>query len=340
MPTFASPINITEPVENVQLALLHHISVYIEGYVIPVILLLGMCGNALSLAVFIRARKREDAPVQYLSCLAVTDTGVIISLGFVHWMSYGLGYVTDGAFTFNLFTYSRFTCKFVLFFMHVAECTSAWVIMAFSMERALVVWFPLKRSDLTPRKRAITIGCIGLLATLISVHRLVLPDIFVVSSTDADDLVWCWYGTSAFVQLLIWQYDEAFHNYIPCSLIFIANICILVGLHRANRLNIKSSLSKNTVQERRIIFSLMLVSTLYIIFMLPASVSFSYNMYLYSKDTIDPVYLEFIHYLVTFFDEFSMMNFSFNFIIYGCTLPFYRQAVLDMFHFRRTKRIK
>jgi hypothetical protein len=165
-------------------------------------------------------------------------------------------------------------------------------------------------------------------SVLVSIHRLVIPDIFVAFS----NVVGCWYITNQFQTLMVWQYDELLHNYIPCCLIFISNITILIGIKRANpSRDAKITSTRKPIQDGRILMSLMLISTLYVIFMMPASACFSYNLYLLTTDDVSHFYLEFVNYLVTFCDEFSMMNFCFNFIIYGCTIPFYRKEAMDMF---------
>jgi hypothetical protein len=66
----------------------------------------GMLGNILSFVIFIRTRKRADACVQYLSCLALSDTGVVITRGWTGWMNYGLKHITNGSVYFDVFHYS------------------------------------------------------------------------------------------------------------------------------------------------------------------------------------------------------------------------------------------
>jgi hypothetical protein len=295
---------------------------FIEGYIIPFVLIFGISGNIFSFIIFIRSRKRGDAPVQYLSCLALSDNGVILSLGVPHWFNYGLDYLTDGKYSYDLHSYSNVSCKMIISSWHVSGCISAWVIVAFSIERAFIVWFPLKRAQVTKRKRSAIIGVICFMAICVSIHRFVLAKAHVTFSVDA-----CWYTEDPLLIFLLWQIDSLFLTYLPCCFIILANVCILVGLIRSRR-SVSGKVTGQG-QESKTIVSLMLISIFYIIFMLPASVSFSYQLYV----TIFPYDVNFLvslNYIVTFFDEFSMFNYSFNFIIYGCTLPFYRQEARTM----------
>jgi hypothetical protein len=160
------------------------------------------------------------------------------------------------------------------------------------------------------------------MALCVSIHRLVLLKKHVIFSLDA-----CWYTESPFLIFLLWQIDSLFLTYLPCCFIILANVCILVGVIRSRR-SVSGKVTGQG-QEGKTIVSLLLISIFYIIFMLPASVSFSYLLYVMIFPS-DVNFIISLNYIVTFFDEFSMFNYSFNFIIYGCTLPFYRQEARVM----------
>jgi hypothetical protein len=321
--------------DETKLKLLQNISLLIEAYVIPVFMILGIFGNVLSFVVFIRSRKRADASVQYFSTLALSDTGFILFLGVTDWINYGLGYITNGAFAFNIWNYSHATCKFIGFAKHVVEIVSAWAIATFTIERAFVVLFPLKRANITPTKRSTVIGLIWFMSVALSVHRLILNHVYLEAGIPI-----CFYNTSSFLQLVIWQLDTTIHNYIPVCLICISNVTILVGLQRAKKtFDSKTAVSRKQTQDNRIVVSLLLVSTLYIVFMMPASVMTTY-LFVSASQNAPPEYVQVMYYVTTLFDEYSLMNYCFNFIIYGCTLPFYRDVVMSMFRVKKVRTVR
>jgi hypothetical protein len=308
-------------------ALTKDVYLFIQGYITPVLMLIGIMGNTLSLVIFIRARKRADASVQYLSTLAISDTGFIIFLGVADWLIYGLAYVTNGAHSFNFFTYSQASCKVMGFSRHMWEIASAWAIVAFTLERVYIVLFPLKRKDITTKKRVLVIIAIWTMSVGLSAHRIVLNHIYMSVSTAS-----CFYNTSPIATFNIVLFDLAVYNYIPSCLIFLANIAILVGIRRAKRSFKSKEVVSRKGQDNRLIMSLMLVSTLYIVFMTPASASVIYHLnYLLTSDVVDEKYNELLYTIVTFLDQFSLLNYCFNFIIYGCTLPFYRNEARRLF---------
>jgi hypothetical protein len=276
-------ISISEDLESKgsSLLLLNKISQVVEGYIFPLIFLFGIFGNTLSFVVFIWSRNTADASLQYLAFLAVADTGVILTLGLEHWLTYGLDYITGGAVSLSMFTNSDFWCKFLSMILHVFECTSAWLIMTFSLERAYIVWYPLKRSYITQRRRLTIIIMIVLLTICFSIHRLVLLNVYVESDVDGGTK-WCFYTVTPALGFWIYQWDTGMHNYVPIPLIITANIAILIGINRAKHsFNSKMKTTHKTKQETRVVLSLFLVSTFYIIFMLPASVSFSSIVWLF-----------------------------------------------------------
>jgi hypothetical protein len=191
----------------------------------------------------------------------------------------------------------------------------------------------LKRAQITPKRRIATVAIICITCTCLSIHRLVLCGTFLFYTIES-----CWYIGSAYFLFVVWQYDTTFQNYVPSCLIFLANILILVGMGKAKRAISKTAQNlKDHRQEQKVILSLMLISFFYIIFMLPASISFSYIQWITQYPEVSTAYVRSVHDLVTFFDEFSMFNYSLNFLIYGSTLPFYRRELNNIFGLKRRK---
>jgi hypothetical protein len=301
-------------------ALVVDIYLFIQGYIVPGLLTIGIIGNALSLVIFIRTSRRADASVQYLSTLAISDTGFIIFLGVADWLTYGLSYVTNGTHSINLFTYSNTSCNLMGFSRHIWEIASAWAIVAFTLERGYIVWFPLKRAQITSRNRALVITFIWVMAICLSLHRLILNQVYIESSIPT-----CFYNTSLTIKFSILLFDTVAYNYLPCVCICLVNVFILFGIRRA-RVALVYKVSRKENQDGRLIISLLLLSTFYVIFMTPVSASVTYYFYyLKTTDVIDPKYQEMLFYILTFLDQFSLLNYCTNFIIYGCTLPFYRK---------------
>jgi hypothetical protein len=297
---------------------------FFRAYVLLGLVIIGFFGNTVSFVIFFRARKRADALVEYLGCLALSDTGVLLINGGGIWLKDGLPDITDGRVSFNIVG-TRPSCKFFLFAMHVFECISAWVITSFTLERMVVVWYPLKRASITSgnRRRVLTVIC--LTSLLVSIHRLFLVDYFHINGQYV-----CFFpGGQAMA--VVFQIDNLLFNYLPSVLIFLSNIMILIGI--ANSRATKKKLTKlhSHPQEGNMIVSLMFVSTLYVIFLFPASTMMTYFIFkMNDLANLDMEWFLLIKYVTEFLDQFSVMNYCCNFIIYGCTLPFFRKEFVKM----------
>ncbi|XP_064641652.1 FMRFamide peptide receptor frpr-18-like isoform X1 [Lineus longissimus] len=295
---------------------------FTQAYVMIVVLLLGIFGNTLSFVIFLRVRKRADACVQYLSCLAVSDTGVILIIGVTDWFAFGLKHITNGEYGFNLISYSDASCKSVSGVWHFFEVISAWIIVAFSAERAYVVWFPLKRANITPKLRKIVLFTIVLGAVLLCIQRF-----WLMENTQGTPSL-CFYKTDPVLSAVLWQVDISAYAYVPFFLIVQANVFILVAVNFSKNNKLGSNKGK-TIQEGKLLVSLMSVSTLYIALVLPAAAIFTYLSQ--AAGTLGEDRALFLWFMVKFLTLISVNNYCFNFIIYGCTLPFYREEVKRMF---------
>ncbi len=115
----------------------------IESYWIPTIVIFGILGNMTSFLVFVFSDLRRMSWSVYLAALAASDSGFLVCL-FVSW-SNDIGihlYHTNG------------WCQVFVYLTYVWSFLSVWYIVAFSIERYIVVCFPLRRPEVCSPKRA------------------------------------------------------------------------------------------------------------------------------------------------------------------------------------------
>jgi hypothetical protein len=316
-----------EEVESVETELFQKIIAIIQGYVTIIVAFIGVFGNLLSLVVFFRVRKRRDAAVQYLGCLAVTDTFSVLFIGFIIWVNIGLGYITGGKVRFDLTTYSLAWCKILGYAVYSAINMSGFLIATYSLERAIVVCFPLKRKIITnSHRRNVILVVIGVGLTT-SLYR---PITFGV--LDFGGRRKCTFNVAVTTELFLRQVDRLLYFYGPVAVIIVANIAILVGVSQSNKA-LKLTGKKRDSLQTRLIVNTMLVSLSYIALLTPAVSVGAYLTTLRNSNSTSNIQL-FI-FLSNLCSLFSFSNYSFNFVIYSCTLPFYRAEVKNMFCFER-----
>ena len=115
----------------------------IERYYIFILISLGTIGNCISVLVFFTTKLRKLSSSFYLAALAISDTGFLIAL-FVAWLnSFGvpLFYITG-------------LCKMNTYVTYVCSFLSAWLVVAFTVERFIAVRYPLRRPSMCTVARA------------------------------------------------------------------------------------------------------------------------------------------------------------------------------------------
>ena len=125
--------------------------VYLYGHIIPAIALsiFGLTFNPLALYYFATSRNfRRSSYSYYFSAIAVVDLCRLILWYLFLLLDYKI---------FQLkFDYS-FECSIQVYLESVASSTSAWLTVALTVERCLVIYKPLQTVTNTPSKRAVMV---------------------------------------------------------------------------------------------------------------------------------------------------------------------------------------
>jgi hypothetical protein len=295
--------------------------VFFEGYVMISIFIIGAFGNILSLVVFLRS-KRNDASCLYLSALAVSDTCCIVFIALVMWLRQGLPNITDGKAYINFYQISNLSCKLMTYVYVVFETVSAWIIVTYSVERAVIVWFPLKRTLITTRRRRIVLTFVILSCFCVALYSAILSDIFTVNNATI-----CYYPQAGVVRFVLLLSDNFLFYFLPCTMIIVANIAIVTGIVRSRRFQNVSSSNTKDIYEKKTLANLLVVSTFYIIFMTPNTVMI---VYYFSLSGAGSDHMQLILFVAMFAQQFCNFNYCINFIIYGISLPFYRSEVMKL----------
>ena len=286
----------------------------------------------LSVVIFVRCRRKDSASVFYLTFLSVVDLFNLVLDTAFFWIEDVVDEFSDGAMAASTRTASSAACKYPRFAFDTCRFLSAWIIVAFSVERVIAVWFPMKTAALlTRRRRACTGALLTAVALLSNVPILVYVDIF-------DDGVSkkCHYITAGMTPLqksaLLFGNLTAKSFLLPCLLLCALSALIVAGILRNRRSAVQST--KDYGRERRAAVNLLLVAALYCALNLPYVVvwtSYDYHFRYYSTNFRRAV-LD-VGDLCT---SLTVMNYALNFVIYCSSLDFYRvEMVRLLFCLRR-----
>ncbi|XP_033607700.1 thyrotropin-releasing hormone receptor [Cryptotermes secundus] len=132
-----------------------------------ILIVLGTIGNCISVLAFFTTKLRKLSSSFYLAALAISDTGFLVAL-FISWLN---------SFGVPLFNVSGL-CEMNLYLTYVCSFLSAWLVVAFTVERFIAVRYPLRRPSMCTVARAkVVLASLTLLALILNVPNFWLTQI-------------------------------------------------------------------------------------------------------------------------------------------------------------------
>jgi len=199
-------------------------------YGLPVIILLGTVGNILSFVVLIRRSMRSTPMYFYLTLLAVADTMVLFTSAFKTWIRVLTGY--------EALHVSDVGCKVITFLLLNSLYLSAWLIVLVTLDRFLVVWFPLHGYLVMRIKRARV--CAVLLTVVVGLYNGHVFWTFSLSrpADDDDERVTeeppkCLSMDTFFMQHVFEYLKLVSYCAVPFAIVLALNVGIIYKINRA-----------------------------------------------------------------------------------------------------------
>lgn len=207
----------------------------IQRYYTPILVILGLLGNCLSMCVFFGTKLRYSSSSIYLGTLAISDSGFLVTL-FGPWLR--LVYV-------DLFNRPGF-CQFFIYLGTFCSFLSVWLVIAFTVERYVAVRWPLRRQFLCTVARAkMTVMGLIALAILLSSPVLLFSKIVTGNSTlcglDKDWESWAIaYNT----------FDTVMTFAVPLTMIVIFNTLIARNIYKLDHIRRTLTIESDASNER------------------------------------------------------------------------------------------
>lgn len=132
-------------------------------YLLPIIVVAGLAGNILSVAVLSRPAMRGTSTYNYLAVLSVVDAGVLVVGATRTFLAAMLDY--------DVMNYANWTCTTVQFVGHVLSHYAAALLVLVTVERFVVVRWPLRAAVVCrPIVAWATMGGLLVIFTGINIH--------------------------------------------------------------------------------------------------------------------------------------------------------------------------
>jgi hypothetical protein len=292
--------------------------------------------------VFIRRRLQFSVVSIYLVWLAVADTGNLL-MALRQWLYSGLFYITNTKINIPS-GFSQIDCMFKIYFWNVFVFTSASVIIMYSIERSIAVWFPLKVWTLvTPRRRRVALA-LSQLVPIVSYSPIFASYSTTVIGVDGVNRLVCVpmrpdkTTESSYQIFSSWIYLSS--KILPTCVIVFINVMIVIGARRSHdkrsQMTSSNSLAKTGAMSR----NLFLVSTIYLLTSLPEVIVYMI-IDIKRKGTWqgmdDFAYLIELNSLT---QNIGTTNYAINFVIYALSLKVFRRELVQIWmQFCRSSRI-
>ncbi|CAH1647917.1 unnamed protein product [Spodoptera littoralis] len=305
-------------------------------YYTPLLVLLGSVGNIISVYVFFTSKLRLQSTSLYLSALALSDT-LFLQLLLPPWL--------DAIQITTIFHKSGF-CQVFVYSSYTACCLSAWLVVAFTIERFVAVLYPLRRNSMCTVTRAKVVILLLLVGSLIANIPLIKFASPSINDCNIDD---DYIEHAARFNLA----DTIVSFSFPLGIIIIFNIWIVVGVyqraHERRELNVeraawteygcdRAAMTARALpplrSQHRVTRMLLIVSTVFVALNLPAYtmrlLAYAYDL---SSDEYSGRWAALQQLSLLFFNT----NFGINFILYCLTGQNFRRELCQSIPCLRTR---
>ncbi|CAG5131820.1 unnamed protein product [Candidula unifasciata] len=297
-----------------------------------VLIIVGTIGNLLSILVMSRRNMRSSNAAVYLITLAIADTGAL-NLGLLPLFLFEV----DGT---RIMTFSGPICKTNLWVTRVTVAISAWILVAFTIERFLSVYFPHRLKVIcTHRSSIIVVICIVLVIFAQHSHILYMFGVRTVIYNNMSVQINCTMVSDDY--LIFFKYinpwiDLCLNCFLPTIIVVVCNICIAtrVLLRRRNMQQItnntasmhqSSSVTDRQDNQSRLTIMLFTVTMVFLITTAPVRVLFLFADWLRQQgDAFQLLVRPGIIML-------KYVNNSINFFLYCLTGSKFRNELQNMF---------
>lgn len=281
----------------------------------PVVAVVGITGNFLSLLVLKTRRFRNKSYSHYLCSLAVFDTLVLCGK-LVHRVDSLLSVAGSNPGLFASF--GDALCKIQNFTEHVCYLMSSWLVLFMTLERFIAVQFPFKKDTLCRSRNAVTVIVVVFASMSYSqIFRLIVVE-NVQGHCGAPDR----YGF-VYLALHIYLYQIILQFMLPAVLILICNLSILRKIRQLKatvyRQNTSGTSGRGQGQKQwhKTTLMLLLVSFTYLVCLFPnVLLSLLIHISILTNPSIARILFVKLNDLRGVLEFFSELNYAANFYIY------------------------
>ena len=253
--------------------LTYKIVVYADRYWFPVLIPLGLVGNTLSFLVMVRRNNRKVSTCIYMAAISINDN-LMLSFALHDWL---IG-------TVNIREWSLLECKINCYFAFLSLQCATYLVLSMTVDKYIAIKWPHRAATyITPKRTKfmiVTIFC------LIFIYNL--PHFFITNIIKGK----C-YGYSAkstFTKAYSWL-TIVINAVIPFTLLIHMNYVIVKIVRKSRKMfgsgvgtvGLEARQKSMKTAENQLTTMLLLVTTLFLILLLPTYIRFIYAAFITSN---------------------------------------------------------
>ena len=248
----------------------HQVGQYLLKIILPLQLLLGTAGNCLSILVLTRQKIRKSTTAIYLVVLAISDLFVLYTGLLRRWISV--------VFDLDIRHLHPVVCKIHAWLVYSSLDYSAWILIAVTFERVVLVWFPHSAKRRCSRRSAfVVLLAIAAFLLLFNVHFLFSTGHVYETIDNVTTMEKCHFIDHSYFYFFhnIWPWlDLSAFCIIPFSCLLAGNLLIVFKFLRKRQkigpsLRIKRTDQKRFSSMTRMLFT---INTAFLICTMPVSI--------------------------------------------------------------------
>ncbi|ESO85288.1 hypothetical protein LOTGIDRAFT_130696 [Lottia gigantea] len=309
-------------------------SQYFYSYFTPVILMIGLTGNLLSLRVFLSKNMRKLSASTYLAALSTSDILALIFYVLVDWLKRGLPALNPDLQV--TFLETNVTCQAFLYLSYLSRFLSAWFIVSFTAERYIGVCLPLQRKNICGKRFSQKIICtLVVCSACIMMYKPFLSGVYQINHTKVK---MCTRDPElSFPVFILDSIYAVLITFIPFIIITVLNTLIMRKLFLRN----KKHRSIKIITEESIIkleftIILLVISFVFIALNLPFFCVWCRQFLLSVSATMNEHARDFdnMHGLLLITRVIFYLNYCVNFFLYSVTGAYFRKELRILFFYK------
>ncbi len=297
----------------------YRISMGLIQWGFPVLILIGLAGNSISFIVLVSRKLRNTSAYVYLAGLACADNGVLLLSAFKTWIR--------AVFQWELLHVSNIGCKTVMWLFLTSLHLSAWFIVAMSMDRFLVIWFPFRASRICTATRARMVVIVFLVTMAIGNSHVFWT--LGLQSYDNNTVTICGPAPEDHLMTDVYPYVKLVtYSILPFVIVLVLNLCIIwkLWIHHQPFGEKNKPGYANRHSQNRITIMLLTVSCLWLILTAPFTMV---SLLLRHTKNAHGAAQTLLYKTLCF--TLLYINHSINFFLYCCVGRRFRRKLREVF---------